>query len=993
MSTALFPEYIPRDEEQLILAESARLRAEGTSRAVLLYGAGGSGKTRLLRHLAKKGAEDTATAWLNLVDVDDSEYWLLSNLERYVADQLEPVADQSGHQTSHFRPYRDYLSQLPSYAQPKISHETVVSHLARINRRFQDCYRAYVEATGKNVVILFDTVEAIRGTSLLITLTQWMKALPATLFVLSGRPAVTGDDPIQRELAGPYLKLPASIVHLREFPYYAALDYINGSRIAEGLNDVEKHKLVLLTRGHPLWLAFTLAYLDEKGIPEEANVPLELIEQTIPYNGVMTPDGQIRHDEFKRRLVTPYREADFWHEAIKRLAVLRQTISEPVWQRLMQGHPLPDDVGNLDVAWDRLLMTPWIRPRANLRSVTLHDAVAEELAARIIPLHDQDGNWRRDQWRRAADIYLELAVEPDAELRAERAALDARLGPLTERALHAGESRSPSADERAYLDAVAQASTRKRDLDQLKVIGLFYLLLVDRDAGCQLFLDLLAEAKKQHDVLFEDLLTLEMQRFLPGGFSAWALGDVVGAEIEKFRAWLESAAGRPRYLVVGLTMADYLIDEEDEEHARQALTLLEQLPVDAADYRQRYEIYVLCGNACMRIPGLVNEGLRHFEQALAEAKKLTTPDASSLVANAYKELGFFYRNMGLWLEADNTYKQARDAISTRMSGVGTDADREEMASIQTNWAYVKGLMGSYREGTNLVESAITVRHRLGHRQGEGTSWSVCGEVYRYERRYQKAWDAYARAEQIFQELRNWSWLGLIYQEQAICLYQAAQDGVIIDTGRDAMGQAKRLITLALDICRDDAVRCYPSALNRAGRIFGHDDPEEGLRHLVQGIDNARTLSDGWFLFANLIEYVEFSYKAWLRIPRERYLTQIASREADIESVMSVYRFDDLRGRWSLLKGHLSIHRWNESQDERELDAALASYTQGFALLAKGHVGSSGSSVIPEVFGRFSEMFGTLPASVRQVWLRHLRSAWTDVEYGSTVLLARLEELY
>ena len=50
-------------------------------------------------------------------------------------------------------------------------------------------------------------------------------------------------------------------------------------------------------------------------------------------------------------------------------------------------------------------------------------------------------------------------------------------------------------------------------------------------------------------------------------------------------------------------------------------------------------------------------------------------------------------------------------------------------------------------------------------------------MYRYERRFHKAWDAYAEAERIFQEERNWSWLGLIYQEQAICLFQAAQEGI------------------------------------------------------------------------------------------------------------------------------------------------------------------------------------------------------------------------
>ncbi len=123
---------------------------------------------------------------------------------------------------------------------------------------------------------------------------------------------------------------------------------------------------------------------------------------------------------------------------------------------------------------------------------------------------------------------------------------------------------------------------------------------------------------------------------------------------------------------------------------------------------------------------------------------LESDDRHQLVAEAYKELGFYYRNAGSWRKADDAYQQARDAISATLSARSSDEDRDEMASIQTNWAYVKGLSGSYRDGANLVESAITVRRRLQMHQEEGISWSVCGEVYRYERRFEKAWDAYAR---------------------------------------------------------------------------------------------------------------------------------------------------------------------------------------------------------------------------------------------------------
>jgi hypothetical protein len=251
---SLFPEYISREEEERrIRYEAERVREDGHSRAVLLYGPGGVGKTSLVRQLALNSSGDTTTIWLRPIDVDDSEYWLLSNLERLVAQQLDP-------DSLYFRPYLDYISRLPDYMRSRVGHETVVGHLGRIKRIFAECYQKFVDDGGKTVVIVFDAVEAIRGMYLLITLAQWMKSLPGTLFILSGRPPVSEDygDSIRGELEDPYYQsISVTIIHLGSFTQDAALDYLGKSRVASGLSDVEKAKLAHLTRGDPLWLAFT----------------------------------------------------------------------------------------------------------------------------------------------------------------------------------------------------------------------------------------------------------------------------------------------------------------------------------------------------------------------------------------------------------------------------------------------------------------------------------------------------------------------------------------------------------------------------------------------------------------------------------------------------------------------------------------------------------------------------------------------------------------
>lgn len=984
----LFPRYIPRQEERQILAEAGQVQEHRTSRAVLLYGLGGVGKTQLVRALARAHAADESTIWLNPIDIDDSTYWLLSNLEENIATQLDPA-------NRYFGPYREYLSRLPTYTRPSISHETVVSHLGRIKRVFVECYKNFIEDGHRTVVIVFDTVETVRGTYLILTLTQWMKALPATLFILAGRPPPRPGrdrDPIKKELDEDiYQPIPATTIRLGEFTQQAAIEYLNNSGVAAGLDDDEKAKLARLTRGHPLWLALTISYLDERGIPEELEVSLAEIERNLPYRRKMSRAGQSLHEAFKRRLVAPYREVDFWHETIKRLAVVRQGVNKEIWQQLMADRRLPEETPNLEEAWRRLLEIPWIRSRANGRFVTLHDAMAEELAQRIIPLHDQDRRWRSQLWQLAADIYRERSEGPKAELAEALATLDEELQLFNEGLRVRDGHAAPSEDQSTIMQKAARLDAHKRELDQFTAARLHYQLLCDFSEGCRQFLDLFGHAKREHDILFQDLLALGMQRFLPGEHDAPAFDDVAAEVIDEFRHWLSA---RPElYLEIGLSMADYLIEAEQAEAA---VELLGGLPIADANLRQRFRSDILLGNAYLRMPRRVKEGLPHLRSALELAKEAapTSADRHKLIAEAHKELGFYYRNEGLWEEADGAYEQARDAISAILSARSTPEDREEMASIQTNWAYVKGLGGYYREGFNLIESAIMVRHRLKKRLEEGISWSVCGEIYRYEERFHKAWDAYSEAERIFEEQRSWSWLGMIYQEQAICLFQAVLDGGDLQTGMDPIEQSEQLITQALNICRDQAIRGYPSALNRAGRIFGQQDFDAGLRYLAEGIEQARALSDGWFWFANLVESAELSYRAWVRTGLRKYRDKITELGPGIEEVMSQYEFPDLRGRWDIVQGHLAVQEWEEARDDSLLSAALAHYKHGFVQIAQGgHVGSSGTSVIPGSFEIFGVLFWRLPSDVRAEWQEEFRRAWSGLGQGSTLLLARLEQMY
>jgi tetratricopeptide (TPR) repeat protein len=965
-----YPAYIRRDEEDEILAVVRHVLESEVSRAVLLYGEGGVGKTWLVRALARQSAALPVT-WLPPIDMDDPEYWLLTNLQASVAKQLDPDGE-------YFREYTEEYAKPPEPDREIVTAEAVVSHIGHVRQLFLSCYRDYVRGTGKPVVMVFDTIEAIRGMSLLITLTrEWMASLPRTLFILAGRPVPGGDragDPIYEQLMDTHEPMPVTTVRLREFSQATAAEYLSRSAVAVGVTDKDRTKLILLTGGHPLWLALTVSYLSERGVPEEAGTELAVLEREVPYRGAMTAQGRQLHDEFKKRLLSPYRDTDFWHDAILRLAAVRQSVNEPIWRELMSNRDFPESGPGAPTPWRQLMDMPWIRPRANDRYVTLHDSMAEELARTVIPAHDESQRWRQDLWQRAADIY---GAQTDDE--EQQPTVDSR-----------------NADSSAAAPLVQQAARidpGKREFDQLKASRFFYQLLCDFAAGCRYFLELFEEATKKQDLLFQDLLATVMLRCLGGGEAAAIFDDAASGAIQGFRSWLADGQ-QDLHREIGITLADFLVASGQ---AAMAVTLLRGLPPEGADPHLVSRQMILLGNAYLRVPGEVKEGLRYLQEALTVADDATLEPAERqrLAAAAYKELGFYRRSVGQLDEAETAYAHARDAIEFVLTAGPTRADRAEKASIHSNWAYVKGLNGFHQDGLRLVESAIYVRQELGLGLSVANSYSVMGEVYRYQQKFKKAWEAYEKAEKMFEAANDQSWLGTIFQQQAICLYQAYRDGeTSLVPGQDPLEEAWKRAHRAVEICRERSIRNYPSALNRAARIIGERNADEGLKLLAEGIIKARAISDGWFLLANLVEYAELSYRTWRSTGEPGYRAEVTKYESHMREAVSEYKFPDLQGRWEVIVGHLGVNDWWATRDDRELDSALRNYAEGFRHIAdRGHVGSSGAAVIPGMFKSFHDLFRALPEHVRVEWIDHLRREWSGPGAGSTMLLALLEELY
>ena len=443
-----------------------QVRAAGRNQAVFVQGPGGVGKTFFIRELPYE-MTDGHFQWLGPYDLDDPELWLLSNLQRYLIAALDPAY-------TFFQPFIEHQQQRPAVRRHQLGVDAVLAYDRLGEPIFRQCYQRLVDATQTTPVIILDNLDALQGLDFQDRLVRWMKQLPLTAFILASRPAASAssiEEALRAEPAMPCVELT-----VQRFSRDESRDFVIKSTISEGLNTEQVDALAQLSQGYPLWIVLSLQYLSEHGLPSE----LEEWWSCSP------TEQEFLRDTYMRRLLVPYRGQDFWSETIKRLAVIRTDITRSAWQALMADYSLPSDYQSWEDAWHVMLTFPWIRIRSGSRNrVRLHDAVAEGMAQRLIVLDDADKSWRRNLWKRAGQLYTDLADQSAIALHAHGAAND-----------------------KASMDS-ASVATQSLQHSRLVAVAFQYRVLGDREPGLSSFIDLYDRAKAEGDISQIQLLWLE----------------------------------------------------------------------------------------------------------------------------------------------------------------------------------------------------------------------------------------------------------------------------------------------------------------------------------------------------------------------------------------------------------------------------------------------------------------------------------------------------
>ena len=182
MSKTVFPEYIQRvDAQNQIMENIEQVKQSGVSRAFLLYGEGGRGKTVLQRNLPSMFKKRNDIKWVGPIDLDDIQFWSLFNIKYYLADIL------NGECKGFFSDYQDLLDDYEKYSQ-NLKTDQNIDYDKVLDDEFQNAYKNFGDISGKTIVLQFDTVEAVRDFDVFYEIISWLKKMPKTLLLISGRP-------------------------------------------------------------------------------------------------------------------------------------------------------------------------------------------------------------------------------------------------------------------------------------------------------------------------------------------------------------------------------------------------------------------------------------------------------------------------------------------------------------------------------------------------------------------------------------------------------------------------------------------------------------------------------------------------------------------------------------------------------------------------------------------------------------------------------------
>lgn len=713
-------------------AELARLNrylhARGERHFVYYWADGGLGKTRLLEELERKVQEAGPRFYFSgIIDLYHTDTHSNSDVEQAIVQGFDP----EGH---WFPRYRSERSQYTRIRERGADPDELERRRQLLSGFFvEECNRMAQEA--HKLVLCFDTIELLQYESSVVEerarldeinarLKPWLlHTLPQlhnVLVVFAGRPKPSSPDDASVNLHARLLRDMETAfggedshweaIELKPFALNETEAFICALSGARELIPTATVPLVhRLTEGRPIFLHLVVDLIGQLS-PQPARI-LALFDRW-----------------------AALAQAD---DSDARLQDARQQVQEAILSSLQ------NDAGDLSGYFARLALMPKGIDADILQDVFgMMPPEAQRFLDRIRPLsfvkqHKGRGGAQPERFFLHDEMYR-LLTSPTLipHIRVEERGMAARLAT----GYYARRIAQTMQRLGQQQDAIEAARVR-RQLQQLQIEQLYYLLVQDVRAGYQKFRELSDQAHRERQVGFSMQLLDEFLRFYnaPSRRRLFAMADISSEQVTRENAllWLERFHWWASYKRA-IEFAEKLMNDPDQFYIREA---------DLAIWGNLYAFWVRDWTILYGYEASKIERARPILEALRQQE---ASDREGLLARARlaTSIGYMLHQGGLLDSAEPYYVEAKTAFTALSS------HHDELAMLLNNMAYLYATRGEKTMASSLASQALRINQELNNTYSLGLTLTTLANVEIRRGDYREAADHAQDAQHLFQELED-----------------------------------------------------------------------------------------------------------------------------------------------------------------------------------------------------------------------------------------------
>ncbi len=724
--------FVGRDAEMAIIARA--ISDEEHLRVVNIQGAGGIGKTSILREVQRRYHGRDRLLVTGIIDFSDISTHTSRGFLEKVVEELS-VEDEG-----LFEEYRKARDRADEIELAGITGPILDKARDGVLQAFGSCYNKL--AASRRIVILIDTFEVVQHI-LGEWLPGWLVGLENTAVIIAGRRNRDWQDALVAKVKSEAV----DYLELKEFKPEDTKELFALSEAGRIIGDEERQKLQLLSGGRPILLTLALDWQERKEIPPAA-LTATSDEYTLDKLKAMTAKGlgQVQ-ERFRVELVQRFRDMQPYDQAIIYMAQVYKYFTVDTLACLLEVNR-----EEAQALLDEIVDWTFMKHDESTGKYQLHDLIRDLIVAYVWPEIDPTGDERKDVCRKAVEFYNRLLADiekQEVEWRSRR-----RQAEATE-------------DRGRELKARRELIDLKRWRQRYEAQRAYYDLIADYENGVIRYREVFVSNVWAREKEAYELVQEERDQTM----------KVLGHKYPDHERQLEDA--RINIVVQGkfkegLAVLKSLSNggwREKEPHFYSDILLYQGI---AHTYKGEYAQ----AEEKLRSSIEVLEGLREELEAPFDSENLSTRRVSRSLARAYGNLGYSFMMAGRLSEAIETYKEALKYH--RIGGL-------EVAQAATlndlGFAYAR--LGGYELGKRLCEDGLAIREKLLLDYFIGLSHNTLGLIEYLADKPHRGSKRCQRALVIFERIGDWRGIGLAHRALGANLERIGQLDASVDTLKEA----------------------------------------------------------------------------------------------------------------------------------------------------------------------------------------------------------------